>query len=75
MERTRSMQFPGRGDCHARPSSQPGLDGKLMLVVQVFRHLGKKSGTQEIATLQAERSEAEKWKLVRDTRYGADWDI
>jgi hypothetical protein len=59
---------------HARPKAMAGLDGKFALVVQALRHLGKEAvGPQEIETLRAALTPAEKHKLVRDTRYGVDW--
>lgn len=59
---------------HARPKALAGLDGKIALVVQALRHLGKdKVGAQEIETLRAELSPAERKKLVKDTRFGVDW--
>jgi hypothetical protein len=51
-----------------------GLEGKLALVVQALRHIGKDGvGTHEIETLRAGLSPAEKRKLVRDMRFGVDW--
>ena len=59
---------------HARPSSIAGREGKLALVIQALRHLGKKGvGSREIETLRAALSSAEKRKLLKDTRFGADW--
>jgi hypothetical protein len=59
---------------HARPKALAGLDGKFALVVQALRHLGKEGvGAREIETLRATLSPGEKRKLVRDTRFGADW--
>jgi hypothetical protein len=59
---------------HARPKALAGLDGKIALVVQALRHLGKdKVGNQEIATLRTKLSSAERKKLVKDTRFGVDW--
>ena len=65
----RTIQFK-----HARPKALAGLDGKFALVVQALRHLGKEGvGAREIETLRAALSPTEKRKLVRDTRFGADW--
>ena len=65
----RSIQFK-----HARPKALAGLEGKLALVVQALRHLGKGGvGAREIEMLRAALSPAEKRKLVRDTRFGVDW--
>src|SRR5580658_2379336 len=59
---------------HARPSSIAKLDGKFALVVQALRYLGKEGiGPREIETLRSGLSSAEKRKLVKDTRFGADW--
>ena len=59
---------------HARPKAIAGLDGKFALVVQALRHLGKEGvGTHEIGTLRSALSPAEKSKLLKDTRFGADW--
>jgi len=59
---------------HARPKALAGLEGKIALVVQALRHLGKdKVGEPEIATLRAKLSPAERKKLVKDTRFGVDW--
>lgn len=59
---------------HARPKALAGLEGKLALVVQALRYLGKKAvGQREIAKLRSSLSSAEKRKLVKATRYGADW--
>lgn len=59
---------------HARPKALAGLEGKLALVVQALRHLGRdKVGEQEIAILRAKLSPAERKKLVKDTRFGVDW--
>jgi hypothetical protein len=59
---------------HARPKAIAGLDGKLALVVQALRHLGKEGvDGSEIETLRAALSPSEKSKLLKDTRFGADW--
>ena len=58
---------------HAQPSSIPKINGKLALVVQAVRFLGAEGvGPSEIGTLRASLSAAEKRKLVKATRYGAD---
>ncbi len=59
---------------HARPKAIAGLEGKLALVVQALRYLGKEgAGAREIKTLRASLSAAERRKLVKDTRYGVEW--
>ena len=59
---------------HARPKVMAGLDGKLALVVQALRHLGKDAvDSHEIDTLRGALSAAEKRKLVKDTQFGVDW--
>jgi len=59
---------------HARPKAMAGLDGKLALVVQALRHLGKDGvGPLEIEKLRAALTPAEKRKLVRDMRFGVEW--
>ena len=59
---------------HARPKALAGLDGKLALVVQALRHLGRdKVGKREIETLRAALSSSERKKLVKDARFGVDW--
>ena len=59
---------------HARPKALAGLEGKIALVVQALRHLGKESvGPHEMATLRAALTPAERRKLVKDTRFGVDW--
>jgi hypothetical protein len=59
---------------HARPKAIAGLEGKLALVVQALRHLGKESvGTREIETIRARLSPQEKRRLLRDTRFSVDW--
>jgi rRNA-processing protein FCF1 len=51
-----------------------GQEGKLALVVQALRYLGKEgTGSREIKTLRASLSAAERRKLVKDTRYGVEW--
>src|SRR5262249_25508537 len=59
---------------HARPKALAGLEGKIGLVVQALRHLGKESvGPRELATLRTALTSAEKRKLVQDTWFGVDW--
>lgn len=59
---------------HARPKAMAGLEGKFALVVQALRYLGKEGvGAREIQTLRTALSPAEKRRLVKDTRFGADW--
>ena len=59
---------------HARPKAMAGPDGKLALVVQAFRYLGKESvGTAEIEKLRAMLSPREKRRLLKETRFGVDW--
>jgi predicted transcriptional regulator of viral defense system len=58
---------------HARPKTMAGLEGKLALVVQALRYLGKEGvSTREIQTLRAALSPAEKRRLVKDARFGVD---
>jgi hypothetical protein len=59
---------------HARPKALAGLEGKLALVVQALRHLGKEGvGRREIETIRSALTPAERRKLIRDTRFGVDW--
>ena len=59
---------------HARPKALAGLEGKLALVVQALRHLGKENvGLREIDAIRDSLTAAEKRKLLRDTRFGTDW--
>jgi hypothetical protein len=59
---------------HARPKALAGLDGKIALVVQALRYLGKETvGSHEVETLRAALTASEKRKLVKDTRFGVDW--
>jgi hypothetical protein len=59
---------------HARPKAMADLEGKLALVVQALRHLGKDGvGERAIETLRSSLSAPDKRKLVKVTRYGADW--
>ena len=65
----RSIQFK-----HARPKVLAGLEGKIALVVQALRHLGKENvGTHEMEVLWAALTPAERKKFVRDARFGVDW--
>src|SRR4029077_3529677 len=46
---------------HARPKAMAGLEGKIALVVQALRHLGKENvGTREIETIRGKLSQKEK---------------
>jgi len=59
---------------HARPKAMAGPEGKIALVVQALRHLGKDGvGAREIKTLRTTLTPAEQRKLVKDTRFGVDW--
>ena len=59
---------------HARPKAMAGPEGKIALVVQALRHLGKDGvGAREIKTLRTALTPAEQRKLVKDTRFGVDW--
>ncbi len=59
---------------HARPKALTGPEGKIALVVQALRYLGKGgAGAGEIDTLGAGLTPAEKRQLVKDTRFGVDW--
>jgi len=59
---------------HARPKAMAGPEGKIALVVQALRHLGKAGvGTHEVEKLRASLSLAERRKLVKETRFGVDW--
>src|ERR1700719_854001 len=59
---------------HARPKAMAGLEGKMALVVQALRHLGKQAiGPREIEKLRSTLSPAEKRRLVKDARFGVDW--
>ena len=59
---------------HARPKALAGLEGKIALVVQALRYLGKENvGSREMETLRAALTPSEKRKLVKDTRFGVDW--
>jgi len=59
---------------HARPKAMAGPEGKIALVVQALRHLGKDAvGAREIEKLRAGMTLAEKRRLVKETRFGVDW--
>ncbi|WP_263356161.1 DUF6088 family protein [Acidicapsa ligni] len=59
---------------HARPKAMAGPEGKIALVVQALRYLGKDGvGVTEIDTLRAGLTPSEKRQLVKDTRFGVDW--
>ena len=59
---------------HARPKALAGLQGKIALVVQALRYLGKENvGSREVETLRAALTASEKRKLLKDTRFGVDW--
>jgi len=59
---------------HARPKALAGPDGKIALVVQALRHLGKENvGPHQIDTVRASLTPAERRKLVKDARFGVDW--
>jgi hypothetical protein len=59
---------------HARPKVLAGLEGKIALVVQALRHLGKENvGTHEMDVLRAALTPAERKNFVRDARFGVDW--
>jgi hypothetical protein len=59
---------------HARPKALAGFEGKLALVVQALRYLGREGvSARELDQLRSSLSGAEKRKLVKDTRYSVDW--
>jgi hypothetical protein len=59
---------------HARPKAMAGLEGKIALVVQALRYLGKENvGRREIETLRQALTLAEKRKLLKGARFGVDW--
>ena len=59
---------------HARPKALAGLKGKIALVVQALRYLGKENvGSREMEALRAALTASEKIELVKDTRFGVDW--
>ena len=65
----RSIQFK-----HARPQSLAGGDGKLAIVVQALRYLGKQRVDGHVlSVLRSLLSDPEKKQLVADTRMGIDW--
>ena len=50
---------------HARPKAMAGLEGKIALVVQALRHLGKQGvSKRDIETLRSALSNSEKHKLL-----------
>jgi len=59
---------------HARPKAMAGLEGKIALVVQALRHLGKQGvSKRDIETLRSALSNSEKHKLLADTQFGVEW--
>ena len=59
---------------HARPKVLAGLEGKIALVVQALRHLGKENvGAREMDVLRAALTPSERKQFVRDARFGVDW--
>ena len=59
---------------HARPKAMAGLEGKSALVVQALRYLGKDgAGEREISRLRSMLGASGRHKLVKATRFGADW--
>jgi hypothetical protein len=59
---------------HAGPKAMTGLDGKFALAVQALRYLGKDGvGATEIQKLRAVLTEAERRKLLKETRFGVGW--
>jgi len=59
---------------HARPKVLAGLEGKIALVVQALRHLGKENvGAHEMEMLRTALTPSERKKFVRDARFGVDW--
>lgn len=59
---------------HARPKALAGPEGKIALVVQALRYLGKENvASREVETLRAALTASEKRKLVKDTRFSVDW--
>jgi hypothetical protein len=56
------------------PRTEPNATVAGTDLVQALRHLGKEAvGSREISMLRAALSQAEKRKLVKDTRFGVDW--
>src|SRR5580658_394307 len=59
---------------HARPQALAGSNGTPGLVVQALRYLGKQAVNRRlILRLRRMLSDAERRRLVRATRFGADW--
>jgi hypothetical protein len=59
---------------HARPKVLAGLEGKIALVVQALRHLGKENvGAHEMEMLRTALTPSERKKFARDARFGVDW--
>jgi hypothetical protein len=59
---------------HARPKVLAGPDGRIALVVQALRYLGKEAvSKREIETLRSSLSPSEKRQLVKETQFGVEW--
>jgi hypothetical protein len=59
---------------HAGPKAMTRLEGKFALVVQALRYLGKDGvGATEIQKLRAALTQAERRKLLKETRFGVGW--
>jgi hypothetical protein len=59
---------------HTRPKAMAAPEGKNALVVQALPYLGQDNiGPREIEMLRSTLSPAEKRKLTKDVRSGADW--
>ncbi len=59
---------------HARPNALAGLNGRLALAIQALRYYGKdRIGETEISWLRSSLSATEKKKLLKHTRFAADW--
>ncbi len=59
---------------HARPKETRTEDELSSLVIQALRYLGKDEvGLETVTHLRTRLSPAEKRRLLRDTRYSADW--